>query len=81
MQFFRFSEVKEGLGDAIEEMMISVKKLKRAVELSSEPAVVSRINGVVESLEGVLEKSWNTLAEESPELPLYWDNDQPWFWM
>jgi hypothetical protein len=51
MQFYRFSEVKEGLGDAIEEMMISVKKLKRVAEISSEVVVVSRINDVVKSLE------------------------------
>jgi hypothetical protein len=81
MQFYRFSEVNDGLDDAIEEMMISVKKLKRVGEISSKVAVVSKINDVVKSLEESLEQSWNTLAVESSELSLYWDNDQSWFWM
>jgi hypothetical protein len=33
MQFYRFSEVKECLGHAIEEMMINVKKLKRVADI------------------------------------------------
>jgi hypothetical protein len=57
IQFYRFSEMKEDLGDAIEEMMISVKKLKRVAEISSEAAVVCRINDVVKSLEERLEQS------------------------
>jgi hypothetical protein len=81
MQFYRFSEVNDGLDDAIEEMMISVKKLKRVGEISSKVAVVSKINDVVKSFEESLEQSWNTLAVESSELSLYWDNDQSWFWM
>jgi hypothetical protein len=80
MQYYRFNEVKDGLGEAIEEMM-NVKRLKRVSELAHEPAVVCRINDVVKSLEAVIEPSWNTLAEEPAELSLYWDNDQPWFWM
>jgi hypothetical protein len=43
--------------------------------------VVSRVNDVVKSLEDVIEQSWNTLAEEPTPLELYWDDDQPWFWM
>jgi hypothetical protein len=43
--------VKEGLGDTIEEMMISVKKLKRVAEISSDVAVVCKINDDVKSLE------------------------------
>jgi hypothetical protein len=81
MQFYRFSEVNDGLDDAIEEMMISVKKLERVGEISSKVAVVSKINDVVKSLEESLEQSWNTLAVESSQLSLYWDNDQSWFWM
>jgi hypothetical protein len=48
---------------------------------SHEPVVVSRVNDVVKSLEDVIEQSWNTLAEEPTPLELYWDDDQPWFWM
>jgi hypothetical protein len=54
--------VKDGPGDAIEEMHMSVNKLKKIVELASEPAVVFRIHDVVKSLKAIVEQSWYTLA-------------------
>jgi hypothetical protein len=57
MQFYRFSEVKEGLGHAIEEMMTNVKKLKRVDDIAHEHVVVFRVNDVVKSLEDVIEQS------------------------
>jgi hypothetical protein len=81
MQFYKFTEVKNGLGDAIEHMMINVKKLKRVADIAHEASIVCRINSVVKLLEDVIEQSWNTLAEDPASLELYWDNDQPLFWM
>jgi hypothetical protein len=55
MQYYIFSEVENGLGDAIEQMMINTKKLKRVTDIVHEAAVVYKINGVVKSLEDVIE--------------------------
>jgi hypothetical protein len=70
-----FNEVKDGLGNSIEEMMMSVNKLKKIAKLASEAEVVTRINDVMKSLEAIIEQSWLTLVEESPGWSVYWDNE------
>jgi hypothetical protein len=71
-----FNEVKDGLDDSIEEMMMmSVNKLKKIVELASEAEVVTRSNDVVKLFEVIIEQSWLTLAGESPGWSVYWDNE------
>jgi hypothetical protein len=79
LQYYRFNEVKDDLRYSIEEMQMSVNKLKKIVELASEAEVVIMINDVVKSLEVIIEQSWLTLAEESLGLSVYWDNKQSWF--
>jgi hypothetical protein len=79
LQYYRFNEVKDDLEYDIEEMQMSVNKLKKIVELASEPITVFKIHDAMKSLEAIVEQSWLTLAEESPPLSVYWDNDQPWF--
>jgi hypothetical protein len=81
LHYYKFNEVKDGLGYAIEEMHMAMNKLKKIAELASEPAAVFRIHDVVKSLEAIVEQSWFTLVEESPPLFVYGDNDQPWFWI